>query len=165
MKVSNVFLRGACVSALLAVTSVALAAPPQGYYRWKDEAGAEHFTQQPPPGRKSEFVAVSTGKATEVPAGESIESSGADKAAAKAGAGAGAAAAPGKPTGPIQGVPDKDPEKCKQAQESQGVLNSHARIREKVGEDYRYLTQEEIGDQKKLAQESVDVYCEPAPAK
>jgi hypothetical protein len=162
MKVSNVLLRGACVSALLAVTSVAFAAPPQGYYRWKDDAGAEHFTQQPPPGRKSDFVAVSTGKATEVPAGESIESSGADKATAKAGTGTAAA---GKPTGPIQGVPDKDPEKCKQAQDSQGVLNSHARIREKVGDDYRYLTPEEINEQKKLAQESTDVYCEPTPAK
>lgn len=163
MKVSNVFLRGACVSALLAVTSAAFAAPPQGYYRWKDAAGAEHFTQQPPPGRKSEFVAVSTGKATAVAPGESIESTGTDtgtdKATAKTGTGAGT-----KPTGPIQGVPDKDPEKCKQAQDSQGVLNSHARIREKVGEDYRYLTPEEIGDQKKLAQESVDVYCDPAPA-
>lgn len=156
MKVSNVLLRSACVSALLAVTSVVFAAPPQGYYRWKDEAGAEHFTQQPPAGRKSEFIAVSTGKSTEVAPGESIESSGADKAPDKAGS---------KPTGPIQAVPDKDPEKCKQARDSQGVLNSHARIREKVGEDYRYLTPEEIAEQKKLAQESADVYCEPAPAK
>ncbi len=162
MKVSRMFFSVApAYPRCSPVTSVAFAAPPQGYYRWKDDAGAEHFTQQPPPGRKSDFVAVSTGKATAVPAGESIESSGADKASAKAGAGAG-----GKPTGPIQGVPDKDPEKCKQAQESQGVLNSHARIREKVGDDYRYLTPDEIGEQKKLAQgPAADVYCEPTPAK
>ncbi|HET8711590.1 MAG TPA: hypothetical protein VFM32_09450, partial [Spongiibacteraceae bacterium] len=67
-------------------------------------------------------------------------------------------------TGPIQAVPDKDPEKCKQAQDTQAALNSPARIREKVGEDYRYLTPDEITEQKKLAQDSVDVYCEPTPA-
>lgn len=157
MKVSTVLLRSACVTALLAVTSVAFAAPPQGYYRWKDEAGAEHFTQQPPAGRKSDFVAVSTGKSTAVAPGESIESTGSDKAPASAGS--------SKPIGPMQGVPDKDPEKCKQAQDTQGVLGSHARIREKVGEEYRYLTPEEITEQKKLAQESANVYCEPTPAK
>jgi hypothetical protein len=65
----------------------------------------------------------------------------------------------------MQAVPDKDPEKCKQAQDTQAVLNSHARIREK-GEkgEYRYLAPEEITEQKRLATESVDVYCEPAPA-
>ena len=157
MKVSTVLLRSACVSVLLAVTSSAFAAPPQGYYRWKDDAGAEHFTQQPPAGRKSDFVAVSTGKSTAVAPGESIESSAADKTSAKAGS--------NKPIGPLQGVPDKDPEKCKQARDTQGALGGHARIREKVGDDYRYLTPEEIDEQKKLAQESADVYCEPTPAK
>jgi hypothetical protein len=140
----------------LVMAAPALLATPQGYYRWKDDAGAEHFTQQPPAGRKSEFVATSTGKSTAVDAGETADS--ADTKAAKKD--------PNKPgTGPIQAVPDKDPEKCKQAQDTQAALNSHARIREKVGDDYRYLAPEEITEQKKLAQESADVYCEPAPAK
>lgn len=156
MKVPNTLVRSACLTALLVAAPALMAAPPQGYYRWKDDTGNEHFTQQPPPGRKSEFVAVSTGRSTEVAPGETIESDTAKKDQTKAA---------NKPIGGIQGVPDKDPEKCKQAQDSQGVLNSHARIREKVGEEYRYLTAEEIGEQKKLAQESVDVYCEPAPAK
>jgi hypothetical protein len=130
-------------------------AAQQGYYRWHDDAGVEHFTQQPPPGRKSEFIATSTGKSTAVDAGETAASSEAKTEKDTK-----------KPiTGPMQAVPDKDPEKCKQAQDTQATLNSHARIREKVGDDYRYLTPEEIGEQKKLAQESVDVYCEPAPAK
>jgi hypothetical protein len=155
MKVPNTLVRSACLTALLVAAPALMAAPPQGYYRWKDDTGNEHFTQQPPAGRKSEFVAVSTGRSTEVAPGETIESDTTKKDQAKG----------SKPTGPIQGVPDKDPEKCKQAQDSQAVLNSHARIREKVGEEYRYLTPEEIGEQKKLAQESLDVYCEPAPAK
>lgn len=145
-----------CAASLFAVSSHLFAAP-QGYYRWHDDAGVEHFTQQPPPGRKSDFIATSTGKSTAVEAGETAASTEAKTAAKDA--------AKKTPTGAIQAVPDKDPEKCKQAQDSQTTLNSHARIREKVGEEYRYLTPEEIAEQKKLAQESVEVYCEPAPAK
>lgn len=148
-------LRHLCALTLLAAAPTLLAAP-QGYYRWKDDAGNEHFTQQPPPGRKSEFVAVSTGRATQVEAGETVDS-GAAKPTPAIGGSAG-----NKPSGPIQGVPDKDPEKCKQAQDTNAVLNSHARIREKVGEEYRYLTPEEVGEQKKLAQDAANVYCEPA---
>lgn len=142
-----------CAAALLTAAPTLLAAQ-QGYYRWHDEAGVEHFTQQPPPGRKSEFIATSTGKSTAVEAGEtaaSTEAKAPEKDAKK------------PVTGPMQAVPDKDPEKCKQSQDTQATLNSHARIREKVGEEYRYLTAEEIAEQKKLAQESVDIYCEPAP--
>lgn len=139
---------------LIAAAPTSLAAP-QGYYRWHDDAGVEHFTQQPPAGRKSEFVATSTGKATAVEAGETVETT-TDKAAAKKGA---------PITGPIQAVPDKDPAKCKQAQDTQAILDSHARIREKVGDAYRYLTPDEIAEQKKNAQDAVDVYCEPTPTK
>ena len=156
MKLSNTCLRPIVLATLLAAApTLLMAAPPQGYYRWKDDAGNEHFTQQPPTGRKSEFVAVSTGRSTEVAPGETIDSDATKQNQAKPA---------NKPTGPIQAVPDKDPAKCKQAQDAQSVLDSHARIREKVGDDYRYLTPEEIAEQKKLAQDSVDVYCEPAPA-
>lgn len=145
-----------CMAAIL-VAAPELLAAQQGYYRWHDDAGVEHFTQQPPPGRKSDFIATSTGKSTAVDAGETAASADSKAAAAKD---------TKKPvTGPIQAVPDKDPEKCKQSQDTQAALASHARIREKVGEEYRYLSPEEIGEQKKLAQESVDVYCDPAPAK
>jgi hypothetical protein len=61
-------------------------------------------------------------------------------------------------------VPDKDPAKCKEAQDTQTLLGGHARIREKVGDDYRYLTPEEIGEQKRIAEEAVGIYCEAAPA-
>lgn len=149
MKLLNI-LRPTCL-ALLVLSVPAALASQQGYYRWKDDAGNEHFTQQPPAGRKSEFIAVSTGKSTEMAPGETIEAKDAADTAKPA----------AKPsTGPIQGVPDKDPEKCQQAQNTQGVLNSHARIREKVGDEYRYLTPEEIAEQKRLAQDAADVYCE-----
>ena len=55
-----------------------------------------------------------------------------------------------------------DAELLRGAQDTQAVLNSHARIREKDDKgEYRYLTPEEITDQKKLAAESIGIYCEP----
>jgi hypothetical protein len=152
-------IRRLCVLALLAV-SPALLAGPQGYYRWKDDKGQFQATQQPPVDRASEFVRTSTGTSSQVAPGENVEG------------GTPPAKIPGQPDAPakkpvgMQSVPDKDPEKCKQAQQTQTVLNSHARIREKDDKgEYRYLAPEEITEQKKLADESVTIYCDAAPAK
>ena len=119
------------------------------------------LNQQPPADRPSEFVRTSTGTASQAEgAGEGAASN-----APAAQAGTPAPAESGKKPIGIQAVPDKDPEKCKQAQDTQSVLNSHARIREKDEKgEYRYLAPEEIAEQKRLAEESVGVFCEPAPA-
>lgn len=149
-------LRHLCAATLL-LAAPALFAAQQGYYRWHDDAGVEHFTQQPPPGRKSEFIATSTGKSTSTNTADSGATSNTDSK----GTNASDKDAKKPATGPLQAIPDKDPEKCKQAQETQSALNSHARIREKVGDEYRYLTADEINEQKRLTKESIDVYCEP----
>lgn len=152
-------IRSFWILALLAI-SPALLAGPQGYYRWKDDKGQFQATQQPPADRPSEFVRTSTGTAAQTGADEGPT---ANTPAPQSSA---PAEAPKKPA-PVgmQAVPDKDPEKCKQAQDTQGVLNSHARIREKDEKgEYRYLAVEEIADQKRLAEEAIEVYCEPAPA-
>jgi hypothetical protein len=154
-------IRSLWILALFAV-SPALLAGPQGYYRWKDDKGQFQATQQPPADRASEFVRTSTGTASQAGADEAAPANAPASAPGAPGAATGDAAK--KPTG-LQGVPNKDPEKCKQAQDAQSVLNSHARIREKDEKgEYRFLAAEEIADQKRLASESVDVYCEPAPA-
>lgn len=149
--------------ALLALSSSAMAAC-NGGYRWselKDGKTVTHYTQQPPEGRPSECVQISTGTRTQVNPGEGDAAAAPAAPDAKPAADAqpGAAAA-NKPKG-LQGVPDKDPDKCKQAQDTKSVLDSHARIREK-GEDgeYRYLTSDEIGEQKKIADDAIGVYCE-----
>lgn len=156
MNIPTRSLRSAWILALLAISPTLMAAP-QGYYRWKDNKGQFQATQQPPADRPSEFVRTSTGTSSQATVGEGSETA----APADASTPAVDKAAKG-PVG-LQAVPDKDPEKCKQAQDTQGVLNSHARIREKDEKgEYRYLAPEEIADQKKLAEESVQVYCEPA---
>lgn len=146
--------------ALLATASSAMAAC-NGGYRWsetKDGKTVTHYTQQPPEGRPSECVSVSTGTRTQVNPGE--ETAPAAPANASKPGPDGKPVADAKPKG-MQGVPDKDPEKCKQAQDTKSVLDSHARIREK-GEngEYRYLSADEIGEQKKIADDAIGVYCE-----
>lgn len=152
-------IRSFWILALLAMSPTLLAGP-QGYYRWKDDKGQFQATQQPPADRPSEFVRTSTGTAAQTGADENPTGNTPPPQP-------GAAAEPAKKAGPVglQAMPDKDPEKCKQAQEAQTVLNSHARIREKDEKgEYRYLAVEEITDQKRLAEEAIQVFCEPAAA-
>ena len=139
-----------CAIALL-TASPWLAAGPAGYYRWVDDDNKPQFTQQPPKDRPSEFVQVSTGATSKVGPGSSEPAAPTEQA--KAGSTSGQDRT-------IQGVPDKDPEKCQQSQQTLDVLNSRARIREKGPDgEYRYLTPDEIGEQKKLATDAVGVFC------
>lgn len=150
------------IAALVAVAPMVLAGP-QGYYRWKDDKGQFQATQQPPTDRPSEFVRTSTGTASQ--GSDDAASSPAATPAAGAGDKAAAGGKDAPKSRPLQGVPDKDPEKCKQAQDTLAVLNSHARIREKDDSgEYRYLNPDEITDQKKLADDSIQVYCESGAA-
>jgi hypothetical protein len=156
MTAPTLSIRSLWILALLAV-SPALLAAPQGYYRWKDDKGQFQATQQPPADRASEFVRTSTGTASQSAPEDSTPGN-----AQPATPGDGSAAAAKKPAG-LQALPDKSPEKCKEAQDTQAVLNSHARIREKDEKgEYRYLAPEEIDNQKKLATESIEIFCEPA---
>jgi len=141
-----------CALALLLGAS-ALQAEQAGYYRWKDDKGQFQATQQPPSDRPSEYVKLSTGKSTPTtPDGDSGTAPAQNTPQSK-----------GDP-GRLEGLPDRNPEKCKEARNTQAVLDSHARIRSKDDNgEYRYLTPEEISEQKRLAKESADIYCEPAP--
>lgn len=157
---THLYLRGFFGAVTLLAASSSAMAACNGGYRWsevKDGKTVTHYTQQPPEGRPSECVQISTGTRSQVNPGEASEEAAPASGAKPAADGA---KPDNKPKG-IQGVPDKDPEKCKQAQDTKSVLDSHARIREK-GDDgeYRYLTPEEIAEQKKLAEESTGVYCE-----
>lgn len=136
----------------LLITSPWLTAGPAGYYRWVDGDGKPQFTQQPPKDRPSEFVQVSTGASSRV--GPDTETAPAQPADGQP------QAQPKDGPRTIESVPDRDPEKCKQAQDTLSVLNSKARIREKGTDgEYRFLNPDEIGEQKRLAAEAVGIYC------
>lgn len=144
-------LRTLCAIALLSASPLLLAAGPSGYYRWVDDKGAPQFTQKPPLDRPSEFVRTATGAVTAVEGaaqGEAAPAT-ADEPQQKSDAGG------------LEAVPQQDPAKCQQTRDTLGVLNSSARIREKGADgEYRYLTPTEIGEQKRLAEEAVKIYCE-----
>jgi hypothetical protein len=143
----------ACAAALL-LLSPGLLASSTGYYRWVDDKGAPQFTQKPPTDRPSEFVRTATGTSSRVEPG----SVGQDQSGGNAAAPETAAKAP---TGPIQGVPDKDPVKCQETRNTLSILNSSARIREKGADgEYRYLTPKQIAEQKRLADEAIKIYCD-----
>lgn len=143
--------------ALLAAAP-ALHAQQAGYYRWKDDKGQFQATQQPPSDRPSEFVRLSTGKSTPVAAGETVDGNG-----NKGETGAAADKPPARPAGTIEGVPNPDQDKCREARQAQSVLDSHARVRVKGDSgEYRYLEPDEVEEQKRIAKQSADVYCESA---
>jgi len=146
-------------TALLAFSAVANAAC-NGGYRWSETVGGKttvHYTQQPPEGRQSECVQITTGTRSLVNPGESPAAEPTQAPAAGKPAEGQASAKPKS----LQGVPDKDPEKCKQAQDTKSVLDTKARIREKTETgEYRYLTPEEINEQRSLADESIGVFCD-----
>jgi len=155
MTATNLRLRSSrwiCAAALVALSPVLMAAGQTGYYRWIDDKGAPQFTQKPPADRPSEFVRTATGTSSKVEAGsdESAPDAAADQQTAA-----------NKPaTGGLEGVPDKDPAKCEQTRNTQGILNSSARIREKGPDgEYRYLNPDEIAEQKRLAEEAIKIYC------
>ena len=45
----------------LLICSAGVNADKTGYYRWADNEGKQHFTQQPPVGRKYDFVETRSG--------------------------------------------------------------------------------------------------------
>ncbi len=148
--------RWICAAALLALCPAVLVAGPSGYYRWTDDKGATQFTQQPPAGRPSEFVRTATGTSSRVEAG----TTGGEAVATDDQKPADAATDQPAPSA-LEGVPDKDPAKCEETRSTQTILNSSARIREKGADgEYRYLNPDEIAEQKRLADEAINIYCE-----
>lgn len=144
----------ACAAALL-LLAPGLLASGAGYYRWVDDKGAPQFTQRPPTDRPSEFVRTATGTSSRVETGEATEQ-GAATGEADQQAGA------QKPAGgTLEGLPEKDPAKCEQTRNTRSILDSSARIRERGADgEYRYLTPDEIAEQKRLADEAVKIYCD-----
>jgi hypothetical protein len=138
-------------AAALTIASTANAANTKsGYYKWTDDAGKAQFTQTPPEGRKSVFVATATGAQTSSRDAEpEVKTS------------ATAAAAPGANLdGKMESLPQKDPAKCSQAKANLNSLKSKSRIRLTSPDGtQRFITDEERNSQIKLAEENIDVHC------
>ena len=132
----------------LMLSSNHLLAAKSGYYRWTDSEGKVHFSQQPPVGQRYEFVETQTGRRSiseDEPTaadGEAPEASPADNAS-------------------MEVLPPKDPSICEQAKGNLQSLSTHgARIRATDADGKaRYLTAEEIEQQRLRAEEAIRIHC------
>lgn len=133
----------------LVVMSLNSYADKSGYYRWSDDEGKIHFTQQPPNGRTSVFIKTSSGRSldSDVSASESSVDV----------AGNGDEAIPEK----MEVLPAKNPELCTKAKTNmQSLAANGARIRiSNADGSSRFLNSEEINEQKNRAQEVIKIHC------
>lgn len=136
----------------LLISSVSVHADKTGYYRWADNEGKQHFTQQPPVGRKYDFV--------ETRSGATIHSDGIELA----GQGDGEQQASGNDAAPekMEILPPKDPVLCEKAKGNMQSLKANgARIRiTNADGSTRMLNPEEIKQQENRAQQVIKLHCE-----
>lgn len=134
----------------LLICSVGVNANKTGYYRWADDDGKQHFTQQPPVGRKYDFVETRSGATThsdgiDLPSdSESDQEEGNDTAPEK-----------------MEILPPKDPVLCEKAKGNMQSLKANgARIRiTNADGSSRMLNPEEIKQQENRAQEVIKLHC------
>ncbi len=133
----------------LALASLNTHAEKNGYYRWSDDEGKIHFTQQPPNGRASVFIKTSSGASLD--SDVSTNESSVDVAATSS------EAIPEK----MEVLPPKNPEQCAKAKANmQSLAANGARIRiSNADGTSRFLNSEEINEQKNRAQEVIKVHC------
>jgi len=133
----------------LAVVSLSSYADRSGYYRWSDDEGKIHFTQQPPNGRTSVFIKTSSG--TSLDSDVSTSESSAELADN------GDETIPEK----MEVLPPKNPELCTKAKANmQSLAANGARIRiSNADGSSRFLNSEEINEQKNRAQEVIKIHC------
>lgn len=118
------------------------------FYKWQDAEGVTHYSSQPSKEYKSVKVRASNIKDSGTSADSGNTGQAANPETETTPAGSTAAA-----------EPVKDPERCASAQKNRKTLEENSRIRMKDGEEYRYLTPEEIQLQKETADQIIAEEC------
>jgi hypothetical protein len=131
---------------LVAVTGPATA---QTYYKWTDDAGTVHVTEQPPANRDYETVDIDTGRLGNADVAAATETPADDASGARAAM-------------PRRAEPDPEElaARCEQARANLFWLQSKQRIRVE-GDDgsQRYIDQEERQQMIDEAQALIDEWC------
>ncbi len=143
------FISTACLTVTL-ICGLTNAYASKSFYKWVDAQGVTHYSASPP--AKETAADATTIRATNLKTDAPV----APPATAPVNA-------PSTTPPPLQGtiVKDKSPEQCKQAKDNLKSINENRRLRlkdDKTG-DLRYLTPEEIQQQKDLAQKKADDNC------
>lgn len=155
------------LATLLATFLLAGTVEAAQFYKWTDEQGATHYSEEPPP--------ASAGKASEVkvrtklPSGAREAAENSKKAAtSEAGKGKPAAdkkdekaTAPAKSSAESKEPPEQYAEKCKTLKSNLEAMQSHGRVRETDAEgNVRALTEEEKQKRMDETQREIKAYCE-----
>ena len=138
----------------LLVASFSAYADKTGYYRWADDDGKQHFTQQPPQGRKYYFVETRGGATMQSEEyGNDADDTGSEAETDSANNDA----APAK----MEIIPPKSPELCEKAKANMQSLKANgARIRiTNADGSSRMLNAEEIKEQENRAQQVIKLNC------
>lgn len=131
------------MGAAVLLGTVATSAASKGYYRWTDAQGHTHYTQNPPPDQPAEFIRTGTSHAT--PALIQVETAEGDHPDVEI----------------LEGLPEPDPELCRQAREVLESLDGYVRIRaRKPDGTHAVLTEADKEEQREIAREAIELYCE-----
>lgn len=114
------------------------------FYKWQDEEGVTHYSSQPSKTYKSVKVHASNIKGDPEVASSTnsrqnenqVQGNSADAEAYQ-----------------------KDPERCAAAQKNKATLENNNRVRIKEGDDYRYLTPEEVQKHMDMAMQAIANDC------
>jgi len=115
------------------------------FYKWEDENGVTHYSSQPSKTHKSVKVHASNIKGDPEAASRNARNEESSDTTDNQGA-----------TNPVY---EKDPERCAAAQRNKKTLQENARIRIKEGDEYRYLSAEEIRKQLDMANQAIADDC------
>lgn len=134
-------------TALLATSTQA-----QQVYKWKDDKGALHYTQTPPPARYAQSVNIKE-RPTPAPAANATKTPPADKDNSANTAGKSPVPA-GKP------APRLSAETCKTMQDNLALLQTGRRLYEKdAGGERSYITEERRAQQIQTYQQNINNGC------
>ncbi|MYM64611.1 DUF4124 domain-containing protein [Pseudomaricurvus sp. HS19] len=143
----------AALPLLVAATCLVLgfsAQAGQEFYKWKDKNGVTHYSATPP---KSETEDTETVRTTNLNPGGDEDDNEEDGQSEESTA---SNSADSKADGD---QPPKDAAACESARKNLDTLGSSPRIRIPDGDSYRYLTPNEIQEQKTANQQIVDLNC------
>ncbi|AKH68987.1 protein of unknown function (DUF4124) [Spongiibacter sp. IMCC21906] len=121
----------------------------QGYYRWQDEGGEVHFSQQPPHGQRYEFI--STGSNTPYTAPEFANQQNGNSSPTDS----------DKQPEKMEILPPKDPAICQKAKRNLQSMQANARIRVTNADgSSQLLSPKDIEVQRARAKEAVKIHCD-----
>ena len=125
-------------------------------YKWKDEKGVTHYTENPPPDSVKKVETLQVKSRASSDATSSIDQLNKDRDRSEQSQSEKKTVDEGK----SEARNEKYKEKCDRLKKDQGLINSGATIRLKEGDNERVLSEQEKQDRLDQTQRELKAYCE-----